>query len=67
MKITINGDAFEFDAGTSLLQVLELRCFVKKAGIAVAVNNVVVPKTQWGEKILEDNDRVLIIAATKGG
>ncbi len=67
MKITINGDSFIIDAGTSLLSVLETRCFANRSGTAVAVNNTVVPKEQWSEIKLNENDRILIIAATKGG
>lgn len=67
MKITINGDSFEIDLDASLHHVLEQRCFLQRAGIAVALNNVVIPKNQWATTILKENDRVLIIAATKGG
>ncbi len=36
-------------------------------GIAVAVNLEVVPKTNWNEFILKENDKVTIIKATQGG
>ncbi len=36
-------------------------------GVAVAVNEVVVPKTEWENFQLKDNDKILIIKATQGG
>lgn len=67
MKITINGDFYDYEADDTLLSVLQTRCFAHKTGVAVAINNTVVPKTQWGETKLNANDRILIIAATQGG
>lgn len=67
MEISINGDLSQIDDNSHLQSVLESRCFANKAGIAVAVNNVVVPKARWAETVLCNNDKVLIIAATKGG
>ncbi|WP_066218127.1 sulfur carrier protein ThiS [Formosa haliotis] len=37
------------------------------SGMAVAVNNQVVPKTNWEQTELFENDAVLIITATQGG
>lgn len=36
-------------------------------GIAIAVNNVVIPKINWQHHTLNENDDVLIIKATQGG
>jgi sulfur carrier protein len=36
-------------------------------GIAVAVNDEVVPRSQWSAHALADGDRVEIIRATQGG
>ena len=38
-----------------------------KKGIAVALNNVVVPNTTWEEQSLNDGDKILIISASQGG
>ena len=67
MNISINGDSFEINSGVSLHQVLEERCFIKKTGIAVALNNIVVPQAQWSTVLLNANDCILVITATKGG
>ena len=39
----------------------------KPRGIAVAVNDEVVPKANWGGAMLEDGDRVEVITARQGG
>jgi sulfur carrier protein len=47
--------------------LIHLEARGKSKGIAVAVNNQVIPKTDWGNTILQDKDSVLIITATQGG
>lgn len=39
----------------------------KKKGIAVALNNRIVPLSAWAETLLNDQDSILIITATQGG
>lgn len=67
MIISLNGDKIEVKDESTLASALGDRCFANRSGIAVALNNTVVPKTQWESIILSNNDRILIIAATKGG
>jgi len=67
MHIYLNGEAFPFFSGTSLGNFLQLSGFADTKGIAVAVNNQVVPRTQWGDHALVPEDQVLVISATQGG
>ena len=39
----------------------------EKKGIAVAVNNEVIPKKDWNNNYLKENDKILVIRATQGG
>ncbi|MGU3376694.1 sulfur carrier protein ThiS [Chryseobacterium sp. M5A1_1a] len=39
----------------------------KKKGIAVALNNRIIPLSAWAETFLKNQDSVLIITATQGG
>jgi sulfur carrier protein len=39
----------------------------KKKGIAVALNNRIIPQSLWAETFLNNKDSVLIITATQGG
>jgi len=36
-------------------------------GIAIAVNDKVIPKSKWEEFYLQKEDRILAIGATQGG
>ncbi|MDF4202924.1 sulfur carrier protein ThiS [Maribacter sp. SA7] len=51
---------------TTLNEIIdELGISVK--GIAVAVNENIISKTEWKVKTLNENDEVLVIKATQGG
>lgn len=36
-------------------------------GLAVAVNDTVVPRTEWATHAVQPHDRILLIRATQGG
>jgi len=65
MPIFING--IEKVYLPKLAQLLEKESIAEKTGIAVAVNNQVVPKTAWANFELKDNDKILVIKASQGG
>ena len=67
MNIYINNEPFQFEVTSTLFTVLEQRDLALRNGVAVAVNNVVVPKPNWDNTLLNDGDKILIIAATQGG
>jgi len=67
MFVSLNGDKIEVKDDCQLTDALGDRCFANRSGIAVALNNTVIPKAQWDSTALAPNDRILIIAATKGG
>jgi sulfur carrier protein len=41
--------------------------FGERKGVAVAVNDAVVPRLTWPDRALAEADRVLVIHATQGG
>ena len=68
MKIRVNGEAKEVRLNLNvhdLLIALELNPM--QAGIAVAVNQEVIPKTAWQTTELRENSDVEIIRAVQGG
>ena len=68
MKIRINGEAKEVRLNINihdLLIALELN--PTQAGIAVAVDREVIPKTKWQATELRENSDVEIIRAVQGG
>ncbi len=66
MKITLNGMTEEISAAT-LADLLEIKGLADKTGIAVALNNTVVPRTAWNETPLNEEDKILLIGASYGG
>lgn len=70
--VTINGDVVAFDSGATLGDVV-LRTLTKPdgtfsdRGIAVAVNQIVVPRADWAGTPLHADDKIEIITAVQGG
>ncbi|NRR90365.1 sulfur carrier protein ThiS [Winogradskyella undariae] len=55
-----------------ILENITLQEFVENLkiqtnGIAIAINNTVVKKTDWSSRLLHNNDDILIIKSTQGG
>jgi sulfur carrier protein len=67
MEIIINDQKKNFTSELTVQQLLDLEIPEKQKGIAVAINNSVVPKAQWHLKTIEPNSNILIIKATQGG
>jgi sulfur carrier protein len=66
MEITINNETKQVAHNSLQLLVTEL-LGEKTKGIAVAINDTIVPKTQWADTPLKEKDAILIIKATQGG
>ena len=66
MNIKFNGKPVSVSQ-TVLSDLLKDRELLDRPGIAVAVNNSVVRKSDWAQTSLKENDQVLIITATQGG
>jgi sulfur carrier protein len=66
MEIEINGVLKTINNPISLLSLVD-EIVNDTKGLAVAVNNSVVPKEKWTEKMLNEADKVLLIRATQGG
>jgi sulfur carrier protein len=65
--IEINNKAHSFVLPKALAEIFsELKIDVSR-GVAVAVNDTVVPRSEWDRFQLKDNDSILIIKATQGG
>lgn len=67
MEVQINQQLSTVSDNVPLFQVLEAQGLTHSKGIAVAVNNTVVPKNDWKDHILRPNDKIMIIRATQGG
>jgi sulfur carrier protein len=68
MELTINHTRKTFDVLPATLEaLLAIELPQKRKGIAVALNNHIIPQHSWAETFLSDKDSVLIITATQGG
>ncbi len=66
MYIYLNLLPLEIDAETSVKMLLEAQQ-IALDGTAVAVNNKLVPKSEWENHRLNDEDKLTVIRATFGG
>ncbi|MGC5013943.1 sulfur carrier protein ThiS [Streptosporangium sp. DT93] len=66
MNVTINGTAGELPAGTTVAQAVR-RLTEAPSGVAVAVNDEVVPRGAWESTALGEADRVEVLTAVQGG
>ncbi|QIH33401.1 MULTISPECIES: sulfur carrier protein ThiS [Sphingobacterium] len=68
MELTINHHIRFFDpAPNSLADLLQVELSGKTQGVAVALNNRVIPKDDWSKTHLQSSDQILLITATQGG
>lgn len=66
MNIEINGESKAINSPTQLDQLIE-QMVTDPKGLAVAVNNTVIPRNNWADTPLNEADKVLLIRATQGG
>jgi sulfur carrier protein len=66
VQITVNGQPRQADDDTTLTDIVQL-VSDRDTGIAVALNNVVVPRSGWAATVLNDDDRVDVVTAVQGG
>lgn len=66
MNITVNGTSKDLADGASLADVVAGVTSATK-GVAVAVNDSVVPKGAWETTELSPGDRVEVLTAVQGG
>ena len=67
MVCYVNNTPHETAHAETLTQLLAHLAFDQPRGLAVAVNDTVVPRAEWAAHALKEQDRVTIIRATQGG
>lgn len=67
MEITVNQQVYHLTEVCSVQQMLATVFTQPVKGMAVAVNQIIVPKTSWQTHLLQPGDQVIIIKATQGG
>ena len=66
-EVSINQQSFQLPEDGRLADVLPLLQVVQADGIAIAVNEAVIPRSEWMGYRLQEGDRVFVIRATQGG
>ncbi len=66
MDIKVNGEVVSLNEG-NMLSDLAVQLNLPKNGIAVAVNQEMVPRESWNGFSLKENDEIIIITAVCGG
>jgi sulfur carrier protein len=66
MNIKFNDTEIQLETDL-LIDVLTMHGLAEKTGIAVAINQTVVSRSNWDVTKLNENDAVLVITATAGG
>ena len=67
MIVYINNKDFSFEGEPSIAQAIKQVEGIPDTGIAIALNNDVIPASQWPLTKLSDGDRITIIKAFYGG
>ncbi|MBT8225017.1 MAG: sulfur carrier protein ThiS [Dactylosporangium sp.] len=66
MRVTVNGAVREVPAGATVEGLLTEVVGPARAGIAVAVNRVVLPRPRWHQAVA-DGDEIEVLTAIQGG
>lgn len=67
MQITVNNEKIEIEEGANVSTLVQSTDSIPKSGIAIAINQEVIPTGLWDSQIIQSNDNILIIQATQGG
>ena len=66
MKIYINQKEIEVQDSSSVKELLDMQQ-ISIEGTAIAIDNKLVPKNEWNDRILTEGNKITIIRATFGG
>jgi sulfur carrier protein len=67
MTVFVNDSEVKLEEPSTLLHILGSLSIKTFEGIAIALNNEVIPKSELEKIIVKENDKVLIIRAFQGG
>jgi sulfur carrier protein len=67
MQVFVNNKLYELPVDVSLKSLPEIIGLKSGQGVAFAINNSVIPNTEWEKIILKEGDNILLIKAFQGG
>ncbi|WP_299835572.1 sulfur carrier protein ThiS [uncultured Tenacibaculum sp.] len=66
ITVKVNDTSKKFSKETTIDRMIET-LQIQSNGIAIAINNSIIKKSDWESHTLSENDNVLIIRSTQGG
>ena len=66
MKVQVNNKEVKITDASTITQLTE-QLELSSQGIAIAVNNKMIPRTEWDKFVLHESDNLVIIKAASGG
>jgi sulfur carrier protein len=67
MTVFVNDQPRALVADAKLADLLRELGLAERKGVAIAINDEVVPRSTWPTRALADGERILVIQATQGG
>ena len=67
MEVFVNSDSIQTEASATVTMLLQQLNLAGKKGMAVAVNNMVIPFHKQEQTVLNNQDKITIIRASQGG
>ena len=66
MRITVNGEAREIEAGTTIAQLIDT-ITSDRSRVAVEHNRAIAPRGTWDEAIVAEGDEIEVVTLVGGG
>ncbi len=67
MEITVNQQVYQITHNCNIQQLFKDVLQQTHQGLAIAINQNIIPKSQWESHLLQPGDQIIIIKATQGG
>jgi len=67
MEVTVNQQSHTLSETCSVEELVLNVLNRQSKGLAVAVNQIIVPKSNWENQRLNSGDQIVVITATQGG
>ncbi len=66
MRIIINDQSMEFEAPVTISRLFDI-LQRQQTGTALAINQIIIPRSQWESHLINDGDNILLFQAIAGG
>ncbi|RLR67608.1 sulfur carrier protein ThiS [Pseudomonas aeruginosa] len=66
MKILVNDESLSLDMPVTISQLL-IQLSQPPIGVAIAINEMIIPRENWEKHLINDGDTILLFQAIAGG